>query len=364
MSRPRRDTIYKGTERLIHMIDATNIEPDPHRSITPELPSFPATYNLGPNRVIIPGSPPKWLPQDLPISLPPDTPTIDPRLILPACPFDAMLRAVSIISPSLEMDSFDLLTDRKNLRALLNFVNGVKQSYRIDAELIRGTLLFYLGWSSYGYSNIPNSYGLSFERAFTTPTPEGTIQHNRVIAYGFGGLKVMMKYQVDACLEASEPGWNALDHHITTPFTTPTGLSIFQSGTLVSPDNVVEIKTAREQAHSTIVPRTLAQLWFSQTPILITGYHDGNGRFSSMRKTNMLESGLLKKWEVKNTTSLQKVVRLIEMIKDHLVCSPIKQQAIVLESGKMGSTVKFYSLDGYHQVGLPDDLRQMWPTQA
>ncbi|KAG5652788.1 hypothetical protein H0H81_003668 [Sphagnurus paluster] len=297
------------------MIDATNIEPDPHRSITPELPSFPATYNLGPNRVIIPGSPPKWLPQDLPISLPPDTPAIDPRLILPACPFDAMLRAVSIISPSLEMDSFDLLTDRKNLRALLNFVNGVKQSYRIDAELIRGTLLFYLGYD-------------------------------------------------EVCLEASEPGWNALDHHITTPFTTPTGLSIFQSGILVSPDNVVEIKTAREQAHSTIVPRTLAQLWFSQTPILITGYHDGNGRFSSMRKTNMLESGLLKKWEVKNTTSLQKVVRLIEMIKDHLVCSPIKQQAIVLESGKMGSTVKFYSLNGYHQVGLPDDLRQMWPTQA
>ncbi|KAF5368783.1 hypothetical protein D9615_010397 [Tricholomella constricta] len=270
-----------------------------------------------------------------------------------------MFRALKITSPDLALDQFDVVTDRKNLRALFNFFRaGNRESHRIDAELIDGTLLFYLGWSAWGYVSSPDrtSYGMNFERQFTSPLSEGAIQHNRVIAYGLGGLKVMVKYQVDACLSSST---TAVYQHAHSAFTTPTGLHIIPSGTTVSPENIIEIKTLRA-GRSPTHPRSMPQLWFSQKPILMTGKHDGAGRFSFIQQTNVMASGTLERWEKKNTLALQKVVRLIEMIKEHLARSPIKRQAIVLDNGKELISVKFYSLDDGYDTGLPGDLRQTW----
>ncbi|KAG5642925.1 hypothetical protein DXG03_001876 [Asterophora parasitica] len=357
------DSVYKGTSELLHEFAITDILPDRNCSVTPQDAFHPTSYDLGPDRVVAPGAPPVWRPQHLPIVIPADEPAADPRNVLSSCPLDALLRALKITSPDLSLDQFDLVTDRKNLRALLSFFRPQNQeSHRIDAELFQGTLLFYLGWSAWGYSDPQwNTYGVNFERRFTSPLSNGAIQHNRVIAYGFGGLNVMVKYQVDACLPAS---WKAspmvaVHEHSTPAFTTPTGLHVIQSGRKVSSEKIVEIKTCRPNRKGLhwISPRSLPQLWFSQTPLLITGYHDGAGRFSSIMGINVMQSGALKQWEGEHTLALQKVVRLIEMIKEHLTRSPIKRQAIVLEKGGF---VKFYSLDGVYDTGLPADLRQVW----
>jgi len=275
-----------------------------------------------------------------------------------------MFRAIHITSPDLALNEFDLITDRKNLRALFNFFGGKNQeSHRIEAELVGGTLLFYLGWSAWGYTSFPSrpTYGMNFESRFTGPLSYDTIQHNRVITYVFGDLRVMVKYQVDACLASPSPAASPPHQHAySAAGVTPTGLHVIPSGILAPPETIVEIKTTRA-GYQSLHPRVLAQLWFSQTPVVISGYHDGNGRFSSIERTNVMESGALKRWESQNTAVLQKVVCLIEMIREHLASSPIKRQAIVLERsrGATGS-VKFYSLIDGHEVGLPDDLRQIW----
>ncbi|KAG6864881.1 hypothetical protein C0991_006607, partial [Blastosporella zonata] len=301
-------------------------------------------------------SPPIWIPQDLPVVLSADMPHVDPRTILASNPLDAMFRAINITSPDLALNDFDVITDRKNIRALFNFFkNNNKQSHHIDAELIGDTLLFYLGWSEWGYTSTPTrvSYGMNFERRFTSSLPEGVTQHNRVIAYGFGGLKVMVKYQVDACLGSSTP----LEPHTTLEHAlrTPTGLEVFPSGTMVSPESIIEIKTLRE-GYRSLHPRTMEQLWFSQTPILTTGYHDGCGQFSFVEMTDMEDA--LKVWEQNNTQTLQKVIRLLEMIREHLSHSAFKKQAIILENKGKVATVKFYSLVDEQEVALPEDLRR------
>ncbi|KAG6868801.1 hypothetical protein C0993_010097 [Termitomyces sp. T159_Od127] len=247
---------------------------------------------------------------------------------------------------------------RKNLRALLNFfMDRNRQSHRIDAELIGSTLLLYLGWSEWGYSpfSARNSYGINFERMFTTPLPEGIFQHNRVIAYRFGGLKLMVKYQVDACIgPLRTPEAKTMQ---PSTFTTPTGLNVISTGSMVSPESIVEIKTLR-RGYNDLLPRTMEQLWFSQTPILMTGYHDGNGLFSSVEVKDTMEA--LKLWEKNNTAVLQKVVRVLEMIRVHLSCSSVKAQAIVLDSKGIFPSIKFFSLIDERETTLPDDLRRMW----
>jgi len=164
-------------------------------------------------------------------------------------------------------------------------------SHRIDAEIVGDTLLFYLGWVSGGYGHRENSYGMSFEKAFTGPLAEGTIAHRRVISYTFGGLKTLVKYQVDACINtmASDP--------VPTTFApmliSPSGLQIMEHGTMIPLEHVIEIKTLGE-GYRPMIPRTMAQLWFSHTPVIMAGYHDGRGRFSSVEKIDVMESGQAK----------------------------------------------------------------------
>ncbi|KAH0583409.1 hypothetical protein J132_11142 [Termitomyces sp. J132] len=352
------DSVYKGTKDLLSEISRDAIVADHTLAVSLEDFFFPTSYDLGPARVVVPSSPPVWQPQQLPVLISADEPAIDPRRVLQSCPFDATFRAITITSPGLSLRDFDVITDRKNLRALLNFFkNTNRQSHRIDAELIGNTLLLYLGWSEWGYSQSAtrNSYGMNFERKFTTSLSEGTIQHNRVIAYRFGDLKLMIKYQADACigpLTTSEPQTMRLP-----AFTTPTGLNIISTGSMVSSESIVEIKTLRE-GFNILHPRTMEQLWFSQTPILMTGYHNGYGLFSSVEMTDTKEA--LRLWEQNNTTALQKVVRVLQMIREHLSRSLLKTQAIVLDNKGKSARIKFFSLLDERETTLPNDLRQMW----
>ncbi|KAG6811708.1 hypothetical protein H0H92_006165 [Tricholoma furcatifolium] len=350
------DSVYKGAKSLLRTILRNAIPPDQCQSVSPENPCFPASYDLGPTRVVVPSSPPAWIPHDLPILLPVDEPSVDPRTVLPSCPLDSMIRAINVISPSLALRDFDIITDRKNLRALFNFFKDKnRQSHRIDAELIGDTLLFYLGWSEWGYNSLSRGYGTNFERKFTSSLSEGTIQHNRVISYSFGGLKVMVKYQVDACLSASTL---AGPQSIPSPaFTTASGLDFVLSGTMVPSESIVEIKTMREGS-GPLKPQTMEQLWFSQTPILITGYHNGNGLFSFVKATAMEEQ--LQLWENKNTLVLRKVISVLKMIRECLSHSPVKRQAIVLNNKGNFAQIEFFSVDDEEKISLPEDLRQIW----
>ena len=269
-----------------------------------------------------------------------------------------MLRAIQITSPDLAIHDFDLITDRKNLRALFKFFTSGLGPHRIDAEIIGDTLLFYLGWAAKGYGYRESSYGSSFGKSFTGPLSEGIIHHKRVISYTFGGLKTLVKYQVDACMTTTESG------PVPTTFAptsiSPSGLQIMEHGIMIPPEHVIEIKTLRE-GYLPTNPRAMAQSWFTHIPMIMTGYHDRRGCFTSVEKIDLLDRGAHGSWEILNKAILRKVIRTLEMIKEHMESSTCKRQAIVLQSRRSGryGVLKFYELES-DVTSLPNDLRQIW----
>jgi hypothetical protein len=279
-----------------------------------------------------------------------------------------MFRALDYTCPQLELKEFDLITDRKNIRALLEFVqNGCGPAgHRIDAELVGDkTVVFFVGWRGGRGYNSAGGYGINFERAFTGALSEGTIQHHRVVTYTLGSLSLMIKYEVDAYLGPAESSTLTIpDNPLVRPSTVgPTGFRIIPRGAaLAAPESILEIKTVRA-GRSSHVRQTLTQMWFSRTPTLVTGCHDGEGTFTAVKMRNVMEDGALDDWEVKHGEHLQKMLELVEMIKEHLMASPIKRQAVVLkkDSKKHGQPVmEFYSLMDSYECALPSDLRQRW----
>jgi len=370
--------ILEGTKKkVLRRISVQAIHADETRSVSLENISFPTSFDLGPDRMIVPGelvpiclisgharytsnigSPPIWTPQELPITFSPDPTPIDPRTILPDCPLEPMLRAIQITSPDLAIRDYDLITDRKNFRALFKFFTSGLGPHRIDAEIVGHTLLFYLGWAAKGYGYRESSYGASFGESFTGPLSEGTIHHRRVISYTFGGLKTLVKYQVDACINTTES--DAVPTTFAPTLISPSGLQIMEHGTMIPPEHVIEIKTLRE-GYLPTNPRTMAQSWFTHIPVIMTGYHDRRGCFTSVEKIDLLERGAHGSWEILNKAILQKVVRVIEMIKEHMASSTCKRQAIILQSRGSGQhgVLKFYELKS-DVTSLPNDLRKIW----
>jgi hypothetical protein len=385
---PSMNSIHKGVRSLLGTIKLNAVHHDPACSVSPVNTQFQTSYDLGLDCIAVPGafstmfvtdpddhpsldiaSPPLWTPptQGLPIVLPLDVPSPSPPMTHPAWTLDPMFRAMDYTCPQLNLKEFDLITDRKNLRALLEFVQNGSAGHRIDAELVGDrTLVFFVGWrGGQGYSSA-GGYGKNFERAFTSGHLEGTTQHNRVVTYTLGSVSLMIKYEVDAYLGSAEPSTSTIPPHnpcVRPSIVGPTGFRIIPFGAaLAPPESILELKTVRTGKGS-YIQKALAQMWFSRTPILVTGCHDGEGTFTKVNTKNVMEDGLLDDWEVRHREHLQKLLKLVEMIKEHLMASPIKRQAVVLTKypKKSGQpVVQFYSLMNSYKLALPSDLRKKW----
>jgi hypothetical protein len=314
-----------------------------------------------------------WSPSSLPVTLPADKGlhSIDPvRLVFPECPLEPLFRALEITAPLLKLSDFDIISDRRNLRALLGYCFGSRESFRIDAEIAPGgkTLMFSV-WTgkrrSYANGTAACGYGMNFEEAFTKrqACSRGSIRHNRAVGYSFGGLQLMVRFEVDACIGGRrgvrQPRVDT-EHTVTAP----TGAKVFVRGTLAAPESIVEIKTVRcgtaeKPGKSATCSKNIAPLWFSRTPILIAGKYEGEGRFVRVEQTDVMANGRMKQWEEANTETLQKLANLLGTLRELMVSAGNEKFAVVLEKGS--ADLKIFALDqSKYQFGLPADVREKW----
>jgi hypothetical protein len=315
-----------------------------------------------------------WSPSALPITIPADkgVHSIDPvRLIFPQCPLEPLFRALEISKPLLKLSDFDIISDRRNLRALLAYVGGSRESFRIDAEIAPGgkTLMFSV-WTgklrSYANGTAACGYGMTFEEKFTKrpACSRGSIRHNRAVGYSFGGLQLMVRFEVDACIGGRRGVWQPRVTDTENTVTAPTGAKVFLRGKLAAPESIVELKTVRcgtaeKPGKSATSSQNIAQLWFSRTPILIAGKYQGEGRFVRVEQTDVIASGRMKQWEETNTEKLQKLVKLLGMLKEIMVSAGNGKFALVLEKGS--ADLKIFALDqSKYQFGLPEDIKEKW----
>jgi hypothetical protein len=170
------------------------------------------------------------------------------------------------------------------------------------------------------------SYGFNFEEAMTVPGPgceRGTGYH-RIVTYDFDGLKMVVRFEVDACLPSDHPGSNVTrgpraddedddpdaallgalsglsigtgSKSATTSSPSPltsTDLKIFRAGIQVSQSDLLEMTTRSEMSAANFDwGDAYPQLYLSQTPHHYLAVHRG-GTFFSIAKRKMGKKDLV-----------------------------------------------------------------------
>lgn len=86
---------------------------------------------------------------------------------------EPLFRGISITAPETNFNSFDIITDRRNLRLLIDFASyrGQNQDeFRFDAEIVDDSVIL-SRWIDWELRRSNFGYGKEFEKAFTK-TPD------------------------------------------------------------------------------------------------------------------------------------------------------------------------------------------------
>lgn len=310
-----------------------------------------------------------------------------------------LIRAVEYTEVDFDWSSVEFVTDRNALRKILRWLGSTKNSeckdFRIDTQLAgNGTVLFNRWDKRYresfggaGYS----TYGFNFEKATTTESSDcqDSTGHHRIVTYvcsqlrlqtsvsnaqigqNLNGLKLVVRFEVDACLPpsvAKPKGASASDIDAladalsntslaSTPKEMPSatedkyGLRVLRGGNLVDQDNVAELTTISARRRGLFNwAETYPQLFLSQTPHHLLGVHD-RGRFESIEQRKLGSADLRSIEE-----SLQGVLWQLRLVLDVIKALVVKHGS----SGRLslvcqGGELKVYKRSSEDSC-LPEDI--------
>ncbi|EEB91657.1 hypothetical protein MPER_09952 [Moniliophthora perniciosa FA553] len=162
--------------------------------------------------IIVPGSPPQWIEKPTPYDVPADRGEVfidQNGFRVPSATLLPLMVAVDQHaedeSKPFNWSSIDIVTDRNGLRKLLRWIRGGTdvRDFRIDLQLAGKTVLFNR-WEKQTKEQMPGyTYGFNFEKVNTKQRGdcERSTGHHRIVKYDFGGIKMVVRFEVDACLQ-------------------------------------------------------------------------------------------------------------------------------------------------------------------
>ncbi|KAJ7776845.1 hypothetical protein DFH07DRAFT_877028, partial [Mycena maculata] len=353
----------------------------------------PGAYILSTSRLRIteytsslPGSPPEWQNKATPYQVPADVGLFFVDQNGFRFPSAMLLPLILAVDKTHEAggspaafewaDHFDFVTDRNGLRKLMRWIDGADaelppKDFRIDMQLAGRTVLFNR-WEKRTRENYSGfTYGFNFEKASTDPALgcEESSGHHRIVKYDLNGLKMVVRFEVDACIpsgaNASRPA-QSIDDLVDSlaginlsPMSSSSapspkssnGLTIREGGAVVPHSSLVELTTRTERREAEFDwTDAYPQLFFSQTPHHFLAVHN-RGRFVAVKKRK-LGSPELRDVERTIQPSLKKLRAALDVIKD-----------IVVKHGQRGR-LTLVCRDGKLQVFervstascLPDDV--------
>ncbi|THG97020.1 hypothetical protein EW026_g4912 [Hermanssonia centrifuga] len=293
---------------------------------------------------------------------------------MPAFPSLPLFRAVDVMeegrTAKLDWSSIDLITDRNNLRKLLGWaypIPGVKNkpTFRIDMELVGEKTLILHRWEERSSVNSEGTgFGDSFERESTTPGPgceQSTLAgHGRIITYDFSGLKLLVRFEVDACFESdtavpftddqtsSEP-MDALTETLgSLDISSDTALRVMRGGVIVPQSDLIKIKT-RSSPVDTQALDIQIQLLLGQIPRAYIGMHS-QGVFGSVHEELSWPESETARHKVQ--VGLKKLRRVLQEIIDFALASS--------KNAKLSLVYKDKVLQVYQRTSdaslLPEDV--------
>ncbi|KAK7050562.1 hypothetical protein R3P38DRAFT_2865875 [Favolaschia claudopus] len=309
--------------------------------------------------IIVPGSPPEWQNKQTPYQVPPDTGIffsdqngfrMPQAVLLPLIVAVDKVQSESANASNAgtfdwAAENIDFITDRNGLRKLLRWIedagaNPESRNFRIDLQLAGNTVLMNR-WETETRVNYSGyTYGFNFEKASTDPAIgcEGSTGHHRVVKYDLDGLRMVVRFEVDACLPASAKAKSSgsakastIDDLVAslgevklggasakTTSTTTHGLTVLPGGGSVSHSSLLELTTRTERRAAEFDWKdAYPQLFFSQTPHHFLAVHY-QGRFSAVNK-RQLGSSELKGVERSIQPGLRKLRVALGVIRDLVV---------------------------------------------
>ncbi|KAK0232576.1 hypothetical protein IW262DRAFT_2949 [Armillaria fumosa] len=256
--------------------------------------------------ILVPGSPRIWRNKPTPFTIRPDSGNrfCDQNgYRLPSTPLLPILVAVDEMAAKAEIPIdwplVDFITDRNGLRKLLDWAGGRKQSFRIDLQLAGTKTVLCNRWEPKSRLRVFGGYGYNFEDTMTHAAPgceRSSAGNHRIVTYDLSGLKMVVRYEVDAChvphnvpsTSIDEPSSQFTSMATLSESTTSThavdqstSLTVIHAGKPVANESVIELTTMKDPASR--LKAKYQQLYFSQTPELIVGLHH-NGRFTDVQR--------------------------------------------------------------------------------
>ncbi|KAE9396977.1 hypothetical protein BT96DRAFT_823934 [Gymnopus androsaceus JB14] len=342
----------------------------PDGSVKIENLQYIASYNWikGPGdqpTIIVPGSPPEW--QNI---APPYTVTADTGKSfvdqnghwLPSATLAPLVVAVNTQqaetgNPSnFDWSSVDLVTDRNGLRKLLRWITGPTEEresmrtikdFRIDMQLAGEKTMLFNRWEKRTEEECSGfTFGYNFEKKTTVPANdcEKSTGHHRIIQYDLNGFKIVVRFEVDACLPPTDPvvdrnesfdvdqlastlattSISSPQRPQSTKFTSiPVGatriLQVAKGGSVTPQSSLIELTTRSQRRLADLRwEESFPQLFLSQTPYHYLGVHQ-SGRFVEVQKRDLGKDPELLKAEKMSEMNLKKLRVALELIREIVV---------------------------------------------
>ncbi|KAF4580772.1 hypothetical protein EYR38_003059 [Pleurotus pulmonarius] len=303
--------------------------------------------------LIVPGSPKRWVNKQMPFTLGRDVGIvvadqngyrIPDAILLPlfvavnikssrdAASSNASTPSTDTATapPTFDWPAHDFITDRNSLRKLLRWIAAAEDApnsdFRIDVQLAGKRTVLLCRYSTNVREMAGNGFGHNYERACTRAAPqcEEGVGHHRIIRYDMNGLKMIVRYDVDAYVpdgalpDTSPPdrSWRnspsastpaSIDSLADTlasiqlapltptavplPSGTPSfhsGLTVYPGGSWSTPQSATAELTTRSQRNFDTMHwgELYAQLFVSQTPHCFVGVHR-QGTFVRVVRENL-----------------------------------------------------------------------------
>jgi hypothetical protein len=240
--------------------------------------------------------------------------------------------------------------------------------FRIDAQKI-GNVVIFSRWEDPEMKKPqvphPHCYSKSHELATMEQQLEGVVSCHRMVRYEFGGMDMIVRFELDAVTEAASPpskndslvdamrGTSVESTLLPPPryAESKAGLTIYRTPYPSPPlSSFIEKKTRSAKGELDYIDIN-GQLIFSQTPHLYVARHT-RGYFSSLEKVSLGE-GKLRDIAISTTGIMGKGAG---MIKEMMECVDEIGECSFLWEGE-GSNVEVWR--GEEQIGLSGEAREM-----
>ena len=307
----------------------------------------------------------------------------------PGSPLQALILAVQTCQPGFDFTEVSIVTDRKPMRYLLNFVRAEPGAFKFGVTVVGNTAL--LTRMEERTREPPQKrfsrYRDAFEGQYTkiSASAARATSHHRVVKYDFADQTILLRYAVDAYsgnlakmlmqadgIQDTDLGPLVKQHQMINmkgvrppkilPSNTP--VTVIDGGRHIPHAAMLELTTRAEYSKAPdSIEQKLPDFWISQTLNYHLCFHreseDRSNRSTIFDRIRLIPMGdLLISWEESNAEKLRALAHVLRQVIK--AAQDLGGSCIVSSDGSQGSSLKVSGDEAEEVPALPEDMRSLF----